>query len=611
MKGQLTSQEVKSLLWQLLQALKYLHSIGVWHRDIKTSNIFISYQDGVRVLKLGDFGSARSAEDLNHADNEYMLHTTASYEEMEKAMSVSDLYVHHADTGQDDLSIKGSKSDKPCSLNIRRGPPDEEMPMDTGVDFERYRQGHVFDIGKDSVQRSSGLKPPLTRVVMTPMYRAPEVVMSLGKYNAAIDMWGVGCVFAELLHRVAYVGSASTPNLQVAPLFALRGRPPVPEDLDSFGSPDAPGTQRELKALFKIIGTPAWCDIQKIEQEEWREYLAEHVHARAPVLYRQFKHSGEIAVHLLSRLLEFSPERRASSEEALNHEFFDEIWKNIDEAVTSFAEINDQYDQEKRLSYGSENKNTNKLKASYKEDELMDDVISPRSFVDIDVAAAAASHSIMVAPSLPTDARGIIDSQPKSLRKSLSTYWVEDNPSKALALLENELGEAATEAEMSKTFEGSQRLRSLLETECSAVAEASATDTALKESIGKMQRNYVDFYRKSKDKANIIAGLGPSKAGTVGDVLLRHGPGLQEDTAHAASGNDFGMQRLANVADTWQGRELDPRKFLGPKRHGEWIEHRGGGYPDPGPRWGVTAIPPGIKPDDTRLHAAVKKQQER
>jgi mitogen-activated protein kinase 1/3 len=39
--------------------------------------------------------------------------------------------------------------------------------------------------------------------------------MSRGGYTEAIDMWGCGCVFGELLQRVAWIGKATTPQLQV------------------------------------------------------------------------------------------------------------------------------------------------------------------------------------------------------------------------------------------------------------------------------------------------------------------------------------------------------------------------------------------------------------
>ena len=39
-----------------------------------------------------------------------------------------------------------------------------------------------------------------------PPCRAPEVVMSRGGYTAAIDMWSLGCIFGELLQRIAHLG---------------------------------------------------------------------------------------------------------------------------------------------------------------------------------------------------------------------------------------------------------------------------------------------------------------------------------------------------------------------------------------------------------------------
>jgi len=42
---------------------------------------------------------------------------------------------------------------------------------------------------------------PMTEYVATRWYRAPEVILSWKHYNRTIDMWSVGCIFAELLGR--------------------------------------------------------------------------------------------------------------------------------------------------------------------------------------------------------------------------------------------------------------------------------------------------------------------------------------------------------------------------------------------------------------------------
>lgn len=44
-------------------------------------------------------------------------------------------------------------------------------------------------------------KRVMTEYVATRWYRAPELMLSLNEYSEAIDMWSVGCIFAEMLGR--------------------------------------------------------------------------------------------------------------------------------------------------------------------------------------------------------------------------------------------------------------------------------------------------------------------------------------------------------------------------------------------------------------------------
>ena len=41
----------------------------------------------------------------------------------------------------------------------------------------------------------------MTQYVMTRWYRAPELMLFRRQYSFSIDMWSVGCIFAELLAR--------------------------------------------------------------------------------------------------------------------------------------------------------------------------------------------------------------------------------------------------------------------------------------------------------------------------------------------------------------------------------------------------------------------------
>jgi cell division cycle 2-like len=69
------------------------------------------------------------------------------------------------------------------------------------------------------------LGPNMTQLVVTLWYRAPELLLGAKTYTTAIDMWSIGCIFAELVNK--------------EPLAPGRG------EIDQLGK------------IFKILGTPS------------------------------------------------------------------------------------------------------------------------------------------------------------------------------------------------------------------------------------------------------------------------------------------------------------------------------------------------------------------
>jgi serine/threonine protein kinase len=49
----------------------------------------------------------------------------------------------------------------------------------------------------------------LTDYIATRWYRAPEVILSWKQYTAAIDVWSVGCILAELIRRKVLLPATS------------------------------------------------------------------------------------------------------------------------------------------------------------------------------------------------------------------------------------------------------------------------------------------------------------------------------------------------------------------------------------------------------------------
>jgi len=63
---------------------------------------------------------------------------------------------------------------------------------------------------------------PYTPKVATLWYRAPELLLGAKNYSTAIDMWAVGCIMAELLHK-APIMPGKTEIEQISFIFGLLG----------------------------------------------------------------------------------------------------------------------------------------------------------------------------------------------------------------------------------------------------------------------------------------------------------------------------------------------------------------------------------------------------
>ena len=141
---------------------------------------------------------------------------------------------------------------------------------------------------------------PYTPVVVTLWYRAPEVLLGSTTYGPPLDMWSVGCIFAELLTKqVLFPGEGEIDQLRR--IFQELG---VPDDKKWKGYSKLPAVQR-----FKFSGPPhsSLADrFQKVSAVNPEPLLS------------------DLGMDLLSRMLEYDPEQRITAEEALEHPYFSE-----------------------------------------------------------------------------------------------------------------------------------------------------------------------------------------------------------------------------------------------------------------------------------------------
>lgn len=65
---------------------------------------------------------------------------------------------------------------------------------------------------------------PYTKDVVTLYYRAPELLLKMNEYSTPIDIWSVGCIFAELVNKKAFF-AANNEMMLLAEIFRVLGLP--------------------------------------------------------------------------------------------------------------------------------------------------------------------------------------------------------------------------------------------------------------------------------------------------------------------------------------------------------------------------------------------------
>ncbi|KAF8927896.1 Cyclin-dependent kinase catalytic subunit [Dissophora ornata] len=118
-----------------------------------------------------------------------------------------------------------------------------------------------------------------THEVVTLWYRAPEILMGSRHYSTAVDIWSVGCIFAEMITK--------------KPLF------PGDSEID------------ELFKIFKVLGTPneeVWPGVSKLK--DWKATFPQWSCQPLEPLLPQLSQEG---IDLLHQMIEYDPAQRISA----------------------------------------------------------------------------------------------------------------------------------------------------------------------------------------------------------------------------------------------------------------------------------------------------------
>lgn len=192
-------------------------------------------------------------------------------------------YLHSADVIHRDLKpgnilVTSQGCLKICDFGLARG-----------ISKEYMRHNH----------KSSNI----TNYVATRWYRAPELILTRKTYGKAVDIWAIGCIFAELYgRRPIFMGDDQIQ--QINEICKIIGSPSK-DIIMGYGSTIA----------WELFSEPS----AKYEKREWSEL---------------FPHANNHAQNLLGKLLCWEVANRYNIEQILEHPYLENI-RNKDEEVRS------------------------------------------------------------------------------------------------------------------------------------------------------------------------------------------------------------------------------------------------------------------------------------
>ncbi|GFQ01513.1 cell division control protein 2 homolog a [Phtheirospermum japonicum] len=130
-----------------------------------------------------------------------------------------------------------------------------------------------------------------THEVVTLWYRAPEILLGSRHYSTPVDVWSVGCIFAEMVNQ--------------QPLF------PGDSEID------------ELFKIFRVMGTPTedtWPGVTSLPdfKTAFPKWPSKDLTTLVPTL-------DSAGLDLLVKMLCLDPSKRITARSALEHEYFKDI----------------------------------------------------------------------------------------------------------------------------------------------------------------------------------------------------------------------------------------------------------------------------------------------
>jgi len=254
-------------------------------------------------------------------------------------------YLHSAGIYHRDLKPANCLANEDCSVKIC----DFGLARDVAFEVGELRRS----FGEETTTVEEPAPPPaaqplrrhLTEHVATRHYRAPELILLQDNYTEAIDMWSVGCIYGELMGMLEGMDPADRePLFPGASCFPLTPNPRHPGD----GRYHTRQREDQLNVIFDLLGTPGADEIAALTREDSKRYLSFFQQREGEGLKSKLPHVDGQFLEFLSSMLQFSPAKRISVDQAIQHHLLSEI-RNVEKETVAEKPIALPFEQEPEL----------------------------------------------------------------------------------------------------------------------------------------------------------------------------------------------------------------------------------------------------------------------
>lgn len=190
--------------------------------------------------------------------------------------------------------------------------------------MEGDRKEEVANLLVKTKDARKNIRRELTDHVVTRWYRAPEIILLEKDYGPAIDMWAVGCIFAELLGMMK---ENSPTFLDRKPLFPGKSCFPLsPAKAATESKAGLPfSSTDQLAVIFDVIGSPTKEDCSFVTDQKALEYLEGFVGQPPADLSSKYPGATQEAIDFLQKTIVFNPFFRMALAEAIDHPLFKDV----------------------------------------------------------------------------------------------------------------------------------------------------------------------------------------------------------------------------------------------------------------------------------------------